>query len=82
MGADCGALAVTVRAVGGTLAVEPKREVREDNADAVQIELEDADALREQLEQKDKQIEELRNQLQRFTQQGTERQMLQGDNTH
>ena len=47
MGADCGALAVAVRAVGGALAVEARREVREDSDGSVQIELEDADALRE-----------------------------------
>ena len=50
VGADCGALAVAVRAAGGTLVVEARREVRENSDGSVQIELEDVDALKEQLE--------------------------------
>ena len=59
VGADCGALAVAVRAAGGTLAVEAKREAREESDGSVQIELEDADALREQLEQISRYVTEL-----------------------
>ena len=53
MGADSGALAVAVRATGGKLEVNVKREITEESSKGVQIEVEDENVLAKQLEERD-----------------------------
>lgn len=47
MGADCGALAMEVRAAGGKLTVGIRYEAKEESSESVWIEMEDTDMLRE-----------------------------------